>query len=521
MAAKVSPVTGITDYPGGDWRITSGYATDEYFNMFGDWHTGHDLAKFNCEGQPVFAVMDGTVKWAENAGDNGFGNLVVIQHSAKLYTRYAHLARIDVSKGDAVSAGMVIGAVGKTGHVTGAHLHFDIQRINNALDWPGKDKQRVLQNYIDPATWFVPETTVTVETLETQWLYVIAPAGLNVRNKPALSGKVFTKLPYGVAVQVKPARMSASGYQWRELLSGGWIAEAYTQTTPPDSVPANNAPPIPVVAPPLPQPVVTPPPPAIKIGLRGVHTSAGGWAPDNDEIDLVRHNGVETALIAAYEPNQAGIAIQRLRDVGVKDFIIRAATSIPTSSNPDEFVNHTLPRVKEYANAIGGGSLLVALHNEPNAAVEGWGKAWQNGVEYSAWFLKVAHAYRESLPGVKIGFPALSPGGDFPGVREDEWRFAAEAAQAINASDWIGVHAYFVVDGSDLDTKPELWRKLAQGRSIIITEGGPADGIVNDGVKLRNVYAKCAALGIPVMAWLLSGAGAWQSAGWKERGVRI
>ena len=81
MAKKVSPVTGMPDYPGGDWRITSGYATDEYFNLFGDWHTGHDLAKFNCEGQPVFAVMDGTVKWAENAGDNGFGNLVVIQHS--------------------------------------------------------------------------------------------------------------------------------------------------------------------------------------------------------------------------------------------------------------------------------------------------------------------------------------------------------------------------------------------------------------------------------------------------------
>jgi hypothetical protein len=165
--------------------------------------------------------------------------------------------------------------------------------------------------------------------------------------------------------------------------------------------------------------------------------------------------------------------------------------------------------------------MLIAVHNEPNIVNEGWTRAWQNGVEFTQWFSRVARAYRDALPGVRIGFPALSPGGYAPGLREDEWRFASECTVAIGASDWVGVHAYFVGDGNDIDLKPDRWRTMAQGRSIIITEGGPADNIQNTGTKLQNVYVKCAAQGIPVMAWLLSGAGAWQLAGWKEQSVTI
>ncbi len=165
--------------------------------------------------------------------------------------------------------------------------------------------------------------------------------------------------------------------------------------------------------------------------------------------------------------------------------------------------------------------MLIAVHNEPNVIVEGWSKAWQNGGDFTNWFLRVADAYRKMLPGVKIGFPAMSPGGDAPGIREDEWRFVGEAALAIAASDWVGVHAYFVGDGGDLDLKPDRWRAMAGGRTVIITEGGPADNVPNNGAKLRNVYARCTALGFPVMAWLLSGAGGWKLAGWKENNVTV
>lgn len=519
MAKKVSPVTGQADYPGAGWLITSGFATEAYFQRFGDWHTGHDLAKSAAGGETIYAAADGAVKWAENAGDNGFGNLVYIEHSGSQYTRYGHLASISVTKGQQVTAGTPIGVLGKTGRATGPHLHFDISRSNNALDWPGKDKARVLQNYIDPTEWYAEATSVTVEPVVTQWLYVIAPAGLNVRKNPALSGKIDVKLPYGTAIQVTAVRLSKDGFDWRQLVTGGWIAEAYTQLTPPDIVitPVGERTEI-VTTTISTTPAATPA--TVTVAARGVHANAGGWAPDDREIELVRHNGVESVLIPAYEANQAASAVQRFRDAGVRDFIARAATHQAITANPDDFINDTLPRLREYYQAVGPG-LLLAVHNEPNITPEGWSTAWQNGVEFAQWYLRVVRAYRDALPGVRVGFPALSPGGDVPGLREDEWRFAAEAAGAIAASDWLGVHAYFVGEGDDLDLKPVLWQRMAQGRSIIVTEGGPADNIANNGAKLRNVYAKCAANGLPVMAWLLSGAGGWQSAGWKEQSVMI
>ncbi|MEP7293462.1 MAG: M23 family metallopeptidase [Chloroflexota bacterium] len=522
MAKKVSPVTGQSEYPGAGWIITSGYATDEYFQRFGSWHTGHDLATSNVEGKPAFAAMDGKVKWAEFAGDNGFGNLVYIEHSPTLYTRYGHLNSIHVQRNQEVTAGTPIGTIGKTGRVTGAHLHFDISRINNALDWPGLNKALVLQNYIDPKSWYADTVTAVVEPVVTQWLYVIAPAGLRIRTKPSRTSRSDASLPYGAAVQVTGVRIAADGFQWREVISGGWIAEAWTQTSPPPAIvsPVGEVTPIATPLPAAPTPVFTPGA-TITIGLRGVHASAGGWAPSNREIELVRHNRVESVFIAAYEANQAQTAISSFRNAGVQNFIIRAAGQRNhITRNPDDFVNDTLPRLREYYNLIGNG-MMVAVHNEPNITPEGWTTAWNNGGEFTQWFLKVAQAYRSALPGVKIGFPALSPGGDAPGLREDEWRFAGESRQAIAASDWVGVHAYFTGGGDDIDVKPDLWRGMAQGRTVIITEGGPADTIRNDGAKLSKVYAKCASLGIPVMAWLLSGAGAWASAGWDEQDVRI
>ncbi|MCL4249333.1 MAG: hypothetical protein KJ065_14390 [Anaerolineae bacterium] len=136
----------------------------------------------------------------------------------------------------------------------------------------------------------------------------------------------------------------------------------------------------------------------------------------------------------------------------------------------------------------------------------------------------MVNRYRDEFPGVLLGVPGLSPGGDvnLPQVRRmDEWRFAAQCADAIGASDWVGVHAYYVDDGADIDLKPDRRRSMARGRNIIITEGSPANGIRNDGLKLRNTYVRCEKFGFPLMAWLLSGAGAWPNADWVAQNVRI
>lgn len=52
------------------------------------------------------------------------GHAVYIDHGAGLVTGYFHLSRVDVAEGDTVARGQIIGGVGKSGRVTGPHLHW-------------------------------------------------------------------------------------------------------------------------------------------------------------------------------------------------------------------------------------------------------------------------------------------------------------------------------------------------------------------------------------------------------------
>lgn len=84
-------------------------------------HGGTDIAA--PEGTPVKAAASGIVMLS--APDLFYsGNVVVIDHGHGLQTIYAHLKEYDVKKGDKVKQGDIIGKVGKTGRVTGPHLHW-------------------------------------------------------------------------------------------------------------------------------------------------------------------------------------------------------------------------------------------------------------------------------------------------------------------------------------------------------------------------------------------------------------
>jgi murein DD-endopeptidase MepM/ murein hydrolase activator NlpD len=88
-------------------------------------HLGVDYAA--ATGTPVRSVGDGVVEFA--GVQNGFGNVVILQHRNQHSTVYAHLSRIFVKKGEQIEQGEKIGAVGSTGWATGPHLHFEF-RIN-------------------------------------------------------------------------------------------------------------------------------------------------------------------------------------------------------------------------------------------------------------------------------------------------------------------------------------------------------------------------------------------------------
>ncbi len=83
-------------------------------------------------GTPVVASAGGTVIIARSSGWNGgYGLYVVISHSNGTQTLYAHLSSVNVSVGDSVSKGQVIGKVGNTGKSTGPHLHFEVRGARN------------------------------------------------------------------------------------------------------------------------------------------------------------------------------------------------------------------------------------------------------------------------------------------------------------------------------------------------------------------------------------------------------
>jgi len=100
---------------------TMGYRQDPITGQ-ADFHPGLDIA--GDRGEPVYATAAGLVK--EASYQNGYGNLVMLDHGFGLQTRYGHLQSYSVKPGDHVKRGDMIGRVGDTGRATGYHLHYEI-----------------------------------------------------------------------------------------------------------------------------------------------------------------------------------------------------------------------------------------------------------------------------------------------------------------------------------------------------------------------------------------------------------
>jgi murein DD-endopeptidase MepM/ murein hydrolase activator NlpD len=97
-----------------------------------------DFQRGDANNKNVRSSAAGTVETVRNLGNTSYGKYIVVRHAEGWKTYYAHLNSFNVSVGQSVSTGTLIGKVGSTGGSTGPHLHYE-QRLNGVV-------QRVVLN---------------------------------------------------------------------------------------------------------------------------------------------------------------------------------------------------------------------------------------------------------------------------------------------------------------------------------------------------------------------------------------
>ncbi|ASZ74895.1 tail length tape measure protein [Rhodococcus phage Trina] len=154
--------------------VTSGYGMR--------WGALHDGIDFGAPiGTPIYATKAGTVTFASNYDDGGFGYHTVVDHGGGITSGYAHQSRLGVSAGQQVAKGQNIGWVGNTGQSTGPHLHFQLGRGSSG----GKYSYST-----DPAQFGIPGLRVggivgydnTIANLHKDEAVLTAPLSKSLQN---------------------------------------------------------------------------------------------------------------------------------------------------------------------------------------------------------------------------------------------------------------------------------------------------------------------------------------------------
>jgi len=135
LEKKKSLLADVPDMSPCKGLITSYYGA----NRWGSVHTGLDIG--NEIGTPIVTPADGVVTVADTR--SLYGKVIYLDHGHGFTSRYGHLSGFNVSAGDRVIRGEVIGYMGQTGLATGSHLHWEV-RLNvvpvDPINYMGDDK---------------------------------------------------------------------------------------------------------------------------------------------------------------------------------------------------------------------------------------------------------------------------------------------------------------------------------------------------------------------------------------------
>ena len=107
-----------------------GYRPDPIYKVE-KFHSGFDFSA--TLGTETYATGDGVVADVER-NEWGYGNMVIIDHGYGYKTRYAHLQKAAVRKGQKVKRGQKIGTIGDSGKTTGVHLHYEVLKNDVQID---------------------------------------------------------------------------------------------------------------------------------------------------------------------------------------------------------------------------------------------------------------------------------------------------------------------------------------------------------------------------------------------------
>jgi hypothetical protein len=190
-----------------------------------------DFNRTDDLGDPVVASAPGTVDRVTDLGGTSYGKYVRIDHGGGYTTYYAHLNGFNVSVGQSIGYGKVIGWVGSTGGSTGPHLHYE-QRLNGndiqarfngtlALYWGTK-------TYTSDNNCSSTTATGTVNT---------AGADLTVRSGPGTGYSAVGSVADGTTVTIycQTSGTTVTGTYgtssiWDRIGTGRYVSDAYVQT---------------------------------------------------------------------------------------------------------------------------------------------------------------------------------------------------------------------------------------------------------------------------------------------------